>query len=592
MLRKILIVTLTLIITAGLFADDKNDDWTQGAVWYRILPERFRNGYPVNDPSKEEVIGKSDRDWQVHPWASDWYKYQVWEEDLEEDFVTITKQRRFGGDLIGVGETVSYLDFLGVDVILLMPIFESPSIFKYDASTLHHVDNNFGPDRIGDAKINKTEFDDPEKWTLSKADELFLDVIEEARRLKKRVVLETQFAYCHKSFWAFQDVIDKQEDSKYKEWFEVETWDDFLTPDTVEFSYKAWQDNPDLPVFKQTQAGFPDPVKNYIINSTRRWMTPKDRDEPADGIDGWFVSNVGALNSEFWREWSDSVWTINPDAVILTRCESGETPFSGKGKVAHFDCGFSDVLQDFFIDGKDKLKPSEFSAKLAELHAGADSSAMHRSVNSATRIEQYRLGSMVRNANTGSGNGRVYDPRPPAPEDIPILKSIALFQMSFIGAPVILYGEESGMSGSHQSEHLKPMLWREFIYEDETYEVIRPDIEDPVENRFNVQIANTYRLMNLIRQKNPAMRTGSFETVIVDDEKELFVYKRKLDRNEVVVFLNNGEEPQTVQWQHGWQIGTKVKRPLLGKKGDVKLKEDTLTIELGPNEGQLVVKEK
>ena len=67
--------------------------------------------------------------------------------------------RRYGGDLQGIINKLDYLKQLGINAIYLNPIFESPSLHKYDATMYHHVDNNFGPDprkRCGDMGERKS----------------------------------------------------------------------------------------------------------------------------------------------------------------------------------------------------------------------------------------------------------------------------------------------------------------------------------------------------------------------------------------------------------------------------------------------------
>ena len=31
--------------------------WAEEAIWYQIFVERFRNGYPTNDPTPEDIRG-------------------------------------------------------------------------------------------------------------------------------------------------------------------------------------------------------------------------------------------------------------------------------------------------------------------------------------------------------------------------------------------------------------------------------------------------------------------------------------------------------------------------------------------------------
>jgi len=49
------------------------------------------------------------------------------------------------------------------------------------------------------------------------------------------------------------------------------------------------------------------------------------------------------------------------------------------------------------------------------------------------------------------------------PKDI--LKLISIFQMTYIGAPMLFYGDEAGMWGATDPYCRKPMLWDEFIYD-------------------------------------------------------------------------------------------------------------------------------
>ena len=81
-------------------------EWAKLAVWYQIFPERFCNGDITNDPNAEDMKGAWPHtipdDWQIHPWTSDWYKLQFWEEENGHDFYWNAGLRRYGGDLQGI----------------------------------------------------------------------------------------------------------------------------------------------------------------------------------------------------------------------------------------------------------------------------------------------------------------------------------------------------------------------------------------------------------------------------------------------------------------------------------------------------------
>ena len=60
----------------------KVPDWTTKAIWYQIFVERFRNGDPTNDQTREDIIGTEPSfipaDWSVTAWGHDWYKHESW----------------------------------------------------------------------------------------------------------------------------------------------------------------------------------------------------------------------------------------------------------------------------------------------------------------------------------------------------------------------------------------------------------------------------------------------------------------------------------------------------------------------------------
>ncbi|TAL05637.1 MAG: alpha-amylase, partial [Verrucomicrobia bacterium] len=97
--------------------------WARDAVWYQIFPERFRNGDPTNDPTREEV--SPQRNWQVSAWTNDWYKLQPEERGARNDVYARVNDRRYGGDLQGVIHKLDYLSGLGINTIYLNPIFDA-----------------------------------------------------------------------------------------------------------------------------------------------------------------------------------------------------------------------------------------------------------------------------------------------------------------------------------------------------------------------------------------------------------------------------------------------------------------------------------
>ena len=571
MMHRIWTLLLVLLLITPARAKDSLPEWTKGAVWYQILPERFRNVNPANDPLKQQVVGKEVKDWQIHPWASDWYKLQIWEIERGLDFEALVWGRRYGGDLLGVMEKLRYLKDLGVDVIYLNPVFESPSVEKFDAATFHHIDDNFGLDRDGDREKIENEKEDPKTWTLTKADEVFLELISEAHKLEMKVVIDAVFHYCGREFWAFKDLQEKQQKSAYKDWFEVLSWDDPVTPDTVEFAYTSRQNDKQLPLFKKGENGPAQPVKKYLLDVTRRWLDPNGDGSPVDGVDGWVIHDAQELGSSFVAEWTKLVKSINPLALtVADRKETqgwGENPFD---LIANYH--LTPVMQDFFIATGGKRAVSQFNAQLEQWRQALPVSVFHSALNRLSDYKKERIATVIRNSSaTGSHdgaiqNGHYYDPRKPDKENIQSQKLLTIFQLTYPGAPVILFGDESGMWGGDYRDVLKPMLWRDFVYEKESYSTIRPDLKDEIPNVFDAELFDLYRRLNKIRHDHPAIQKGDFQTILVDDAKSLYAFSRRFDKNEVIVILNNSDQRQEFEFTMAWNDKNKVKDVLNEKK--------------------------
>ena len=162
---------LSIIFTTSCKTEDPNyvhtPDWSKGAVWYQIFPERFRNADPENDPTAMEVFGQEDPDWKITPWTSGWFTRAEWEKKFGEYFFSANHFRRYGGDLEGVIEKLDYLADLGVNAIYFNPIFEARSLHKYDASSYHHIDNNFGRNSMADLLLMENEKKHRSSWEWS-----------------------------------------------------------------------------------------------------------------------------------------------------------------------------------------------------------------------------------------------------------------------------------------------------------------------------------------------------------------------------------------------------------------------------------------
>ncbi|HHM23765.1 MAG TPA: alpha-amylase, partial [Bacteroidetes bacterium] len=346
--------------------------WAEGIVWYQVFPERFYNGSRANDPTKEEVPEAAQNPhWQIHPWTSDWYKLQPWEREVSANFYDgrVVFARRFGGDLIGVIQKLDYLKELGVDAIYFNPVFEAPSLHKYDASSYHHIDDNFGPNPVEDrrriAAANETE--DPATWIWTTADSTFLELIHQAHRRGIRVVIDGVFNHTGTQFFAFQDILKHGKHSRYASWYSIVSWDDPATPQN-EFDYKGWWGVKSLPELAEDENGLVSGPREYVFNITRRWMDPDGDGDPSDGIDGWRLDVAEEVAPPFWQDWHRLVKSINPSAITVAEIWGDASEWICDQRMdGTMNYLFAKAVVSFFIDRKLAIRAEEFAERLQAL---------------------------------------------------------------------------------------------------------------------------------------------------------------------------------------------------------------------------------
>lgn len=133
---------------------------------------------------------------------------------------------------------------------------------------------------------------------------------------------------------------------------------------------------------------------------------------------------------------------------------------------------------------------------------------------------------------------------------------MVIFQLTYPGAPFIVYGDESGMWGAGYPDNLKPMLWNEFLYERESYKSRRTDLDkiaSGTENQFDQRIFNIYRKLNELRKETDVLVKGEYEVRLLDEETGIFAYSRKYKDKILFVFMNLGDENQKIVYQPGWK---------------------------------------
>jgi len=503
----------------------RTPDWAKDAVWYQIMLDRFRNGDPSNDPDP------------VRPWRSEWYSTSPWEgRDGQSFYEYFVFSRLYGGDLQGLREKLGYLKELGVNALYLTPVFQSESHHKYNATNFLHIDEHFGVKGDYAPAAAKEDPLDPSTWTFTETDRLFLEVLAEAKAMGFRVVIDGVFNHVGTRHPAFVDVRRNGPDSRYADWFEVTSW--------KPFQYEGWAGFGELPVFAKSPDGLAsEAATRHVMEVTRRWMDPNGDGDPSDGIDGWRLDVPNEVPMPFWFEWRKLVKAINPDAYITGEIwQRADQWLDGRSFDAVMNYPFAEAALAWIGDRERKIPPSEMDRRLAELRLAYPAEVTYALMNLTNSHDTDRLVSMLANPDRAydqenrEQQGATYDASKPGPEVYRRARLVELFKMTYIGAPMVYYGDEAGMWGSDDPNNRKPMLWKDL----EPY-------EDADENFVMEDHLAFYREAIGLRRRLAALRRGSFRTILCDDEQDVFLFLRELGDERVLVALNASEREAQIE---------------------------------------------
>lgn len=352
-------------------------EWAQDGIVYQIFPDRFCNGDKGNDPEGTE------------PWGSE---------------VRPRPDSFYGGDLQGIIEKLPYLEALGVNVIYLTPIFQSPSNHKYDTTDYYRVDPAFG-----DAETLK-------------------ELVRRAHRRGIRVLLDAVFNHAGYGFFAFQDVLEKGADSPYADWFFIEGFPVVTKPHP---NYETFADG--VWTMPKLNTAHPD-VRAYLLDVAEYWTREAE-------IDGWRLDVANEVDHRFWRAFRDRVKGVNPEALIVGEIWHDAGPWlQGDQFDSVMNYLFRDAVLDFFAAGR--IGPDRFDALLTRSRMLYPDQANFAMFN--------LLGSHDTERFLTACGGRLER-----------MRLAVLFQMTYPGMPMIYYGDEVGMCGQTDPDCRRPMVWEE-----------------------------------------------------------------------------------------------------------------------------------
>lgn len=484
--------------------------WMKNGVMYQIFPDRFYNGDTSNDVQTGQYCYKGHCT-EKHAWGT-----RVYATGGDNNLVF------FGGDLAGVDQKLGYIkNTVGANIIYLNPIFSAPSVHKYDTSDYTTVDPAFGSNATLQTLIS--------------------DLHSTANGPHGYLMLDGVFNHtgdAHKWFDKYNNfgsagAYESQQSAWYG-YYDFQQW-----PGT----YSSFLGFDTLPKLDYGASG--SAVRNAIYGSSSSVV--KTYLSAPYGIDGWRLDaaqyidaggNNGsdATNHQILAELRTAVKSVNPNADILGEYFGNAGPWTGSGNqwdgAMNYD-GFTQPVSEW-ITGRDygngaaSISTSQFDAWLHGTRANYPGPVQQVMANFLSSHDITRFGNRA-----GGDIWKTY--------------LALIFQMTYVGTPTIYYGDEYGMQGGADPDNRRTFDWN-------------------TGTSTNSAVALTGKL-TAIRNAYPALRTGSFMSLLTDDTNKLYAYGRFDATNRIAVALNNDSTSHTVTvpvWQLSMTNGSTVTDLLSG----------------------------
>lgn len=374
---------------------------------------------------------------------------------------------RLGGTLDGVAANAKYIRSMGFNCVYLNPIFAAGEYHKYDTIDYMHVDPCFG------------------------GDEAMRRMVKALHAEGIRVIIDGVFNHCGWRFWVFEDVVKNQERSRYRDWFYGLSFpverpaDPEAYPGYVTYAYERM-----MPKLNTANAE----VREYFCGVGQYWIEEF-------GVDGWRLDVASEVDDGFWRAFRSAVKAVKPDALLVGEVwETARHWLDGDMFDSTMNYDFRKHCRRFFAEGV--LDAYGFAARCSDM--------LMRYKLQMTGVQMNLLDShdVSRFLSVCGGDKRRY-------------RLAVLFLMTFVGMPMLFYGDELGIEGIAELDYRSPMPW----------------------GGGDTQLSDFVRRAIALRHERSELRHGDFRVISARPGSRLLAFERRCGGKAVAVCLNAAGTP-------------------------------------------------
>ena len=415
-------------------------DWSKESIVYQIFPERFYRGDNYTDVKENDG----------------WYE-------------NVHYKSKLGGTLKGIMDKLDYLIDLGINTIYLCPIFKAKSNHKYDTEDYYEIDEEFGDK------------------------EIFGEFMKECHNRGIRVILDAVLNHSSREFFAFTDILEKGEESKYLDWYSIEK---FPMVSGKEPNYKTFAGYYGMPKLNYNNIQ----VRNYFKDVILYWIREFD-------IDGWRFDVADEVPHKFWKELRLEVKKVKKDVLLIGEVWYDSSSWLGGDEfdsVMNYE--FFNAVLDFVASGT--ISKKEFIERLDGVRGNYKKQSNEILWN---LIGSHDTPRFLHNAK----------------ESISKLRLALFIQMTMPGTPFIYYGDEVGMTGGKDPMCRMGMLWDDA--------------------RQNVEMLNYSKKLIKIRKENKELLCGEREALEQDENSDILSYRMRYGEKYLDIYLNSSRKKSVVE---------------------------------------------